>query len=435
MALTAGIIGLTSPWTSCAAAKPISTFYYLPKVTASATVQQRIVTCSSDPQGIEVVTTWVLKASANPDYADPVELDASAGLFVDRTLDMKLSPEGMLKELNAKSANRTGEFITSVVKLAGTLAPMVAGLPPIPAPMPTLSASFVNENKKYPNPVPIKTSLCNDTTLKRLEQQRNLIEDITKLEDDITAGRAGAATIDQLARRRKALEAVHALLTLSASSDGLEKQFGSLTPCASKEHCKPSGSVNLRIASYDAWFTEAGSRPASIIGADKGFLVKWAASSDAASALASAPGVYNPPTDKEKSRQGRELIYLRPVPATLVVGPRLDAGDDFDPSPRARSASGSLNFVVPQLSPRFALPLGAGGIFGSRSVKGVFDGFGTPNELSYGSESGATAMASAADSFGNTVMGVHDAELTELKHLNDLHDAQEKYRTYMTSTN
>lgn len=68
---------------------------------------------------------------------------------------------------------------------------------------------------------------------------------------------------------------------------------------------------------------------------------------------------------------------------------------DQTPEAAALTTDSSAGFL--QLSGLFRLPIGRGGLFGSRTVAAEFDASGAPTSLKYGSDPGAADVASAID--------------------------------------
>ena len=383
--------------------------YYLPKAQVAAAVSQRLVRCEGkgDDAEIEVETTWTLKARAVPDYKRPITIDVSSGFLAARTVGMKFNPDGTLVSINAKSTGQGGAVLASAIKLAGTLAPLVAGAP------------VVTASGETPE-------LCRSEIVALLERHAELAGRIDMIEAVIAEGNASTTQKDLLALYRLRLLAIEDGLTITGPAGNLSTQVAKLEPCKDGGECKPEGSAIIAKFDYSKWFLDPASSKKDIPGSEHGFVVRWAGSAAATESLA---------RDKwSRWRDGdlKQLVYLRPVPAILIGMPCADAPTAIRCTPDENSphASASLEFAIPQLSPRFALPVGSAGIFGSREVAASFDSWGRPTELTYGSDPGATAIAETIDAVGATATSIHNAELNAIKHEIELEEAKEKLEAF-----
>ena len=400
-----------------ASAEPIYLSYYLPRAEIGAAVSQRLVRCPMDVNDgeIEVETTWSLRAVAKPDYAKPVVVDASSGFLAARTVGLKLNPDGTLASINAKSTGQGGPVLASVIKLAGTFAPMLAGIPPL-APLGAV---------ELPGGEP--TSLCHDQIVELLERHSVLAARIDQIEAAIADGGSGIEQEDLLALYRQQLSAIEDGLTLTGQAEGLNGQLAESETCAGQKDCSLQGEAVIGKLPYATWFrsVETAER---LPGYSNGFVVGWAGSSLAAAGLAAMPG--KGPRDNRQ----QELVYLRPVPAVLVGAPCPDdlqgASCTIDNSIEDPGASASLEFLLPQLSPRFSLPVGSAGIFGSREVAVAFDAWGRPVELTYGSDPGADAIAGTIDAVGSTATQIHTAQLDAMNHAIAVQEARDKLAAF-----
>jgi hypothetical protein len=401
---------------SPAQAEPKYLSYYLPKAQIGAAVSQRLVRCpkTNEPVSMMLVeTSWALKSRAVPDYEKPVVINAAGGFLTARNVGMKFNNDGTLTSINAKSEGQGGAVLTSAIKLAGMVAPLLVGLPPPPLPAATDSEAAVAPESR-----------CKKEIVDLLDRHADLEVAIAETELAIRNGQSGPEIEGMLARYRQQLLAVEEDLTLSGTAEGLNGQVSSLQPCQADKTCKPEGQVVIKRLDYGQWLASA-TDVSAMTDFKHGFVVLWAGSSAAATSLAAASGQWVPPTDPAKPKL-RDLIYLRPVPAILVAGPCKNAACELDESDAAAKASDALEFALPQLSPRFALPIGGAGIFGSREVAASFDALGRPTELSFGSDPGAAAIAGAIDAVGETATKIHTAELDAMTHAIAMEEARDK---------
>ena len=391
LALALPIVLVSAP--ANAARQPAVLTYFLPKTIVSASVSQQLMSCPSPDDGEVVVATgWTLKAITKADYSLPIQVDASSGLLTKRSVALKLNPDGTINAFNSESAGQGGAVISSLLKLVGTVAPMISPL--------GTSANFENSSwrggnkKKRPSPC---TKAARD-----LLETRDLIEGtIARLEEAVAAGDATPAQVRLLTARQEALAEVNAKLTLSGKEPvkfdpGIGPQF-----------------LNLEKLDYSPWFGTK-SPPVKIVGSDAGFCAEWAASKAAIQSLKDGDGT-------AFSRvAAQRMYYRRPVPALLVAGPAqqgFETGScSFDESAEGGAATDALSFSAPQLSGFYSVPIGSGGLFSSREVQASFDPSGAPLELSFGSDPGATAIAGTIDAVGATATALHNAELDALTH-------------------
>lgn len=401
--------------------------YFLPKAAISAAVSQRLVACPAEGNGdIEVVTQWELasKAVADPGYFH--EIDAHAGFLAKRNVELTLNENGTLAGINAAAEGQGGAVVSSVLKLAATFAPMLAGVEvPVHAPMGGGRGGKISrgdsQHKSGRRPAAQPIQRCNEKTLAALAEQARLTAEIGKLEETVAADGITDTEKAMLDARKDKLALVEARLTLEGDVDAAK---------LNNDLDQRLMGARVRIAplDYSQWFvnntTTTKARDA-IPGGRHGFLLGWTANQALAKVLKDGG---EPSVDEHL-----ELVYRRPVPAKLTGVPCLDNADTctVDESPAGAAASAVMPFAAPQLSGLFRLPVGSAGIFGSREVKASFDALGRPTTLSYGSDPGSEKIAGAIDSLGEAASGIRDARLNAIKHetelltaIKDLQDAK-----------
>jgi len=395
--------------------------YYLPKAQIAAAVSQRLVRCErkkgvgGTEDEIEVETTWTLKARAMPDYGRPIAVDVSSGFLASRTVGMKFNPDGTLVSINAKSTGQGGAVLASVIKLAGTIAPIAVGVPPM-----AINGAAVAEVQPP----------CHKNINTLLERHAELAGRIDMIEAAIAEGNVSTTQKDLLAVYRLRLLAIEKELTITRTAEGLNAQVACLKAYEKDPDCKPQGEVLIAAFGYENWFPNQAVSAKDIPGSKYGFVVRWAGSAEAAKSFDSDKG------SRQRVDDFKQLVYLRPVPAILIGTPCADLPKDNNCTPDENSphVSASLEFALPQLSPPFALPVGSAGIFGSREVAASFDSWGRPTELTYGSDPGGAAFAGAIDAIGATATSIHNAELNAIKHEVELEEAKEKLEAFQQQT-
>lgn len=390
-ALTLPIVLVSAP---ANAARPLAVLtYFLPKTIVSASVSQQLMSCPPPDDGEVVVATgWTLKAITKADYSLPINVDASSGFLTKRSVALKLNPDGTINAFNSESAGQGGAVIASLLKLVGTVAPMISPL--------GASANFETSLWRGGHKQRL-LSPCTKPARDLLEKREQIEATIAKLEEAVAAGDATPAQIRLLTSRQEALADVNAKLTLSSEEPvkfdpGIGPQF-----------------QNMEKLDYSPWFGSK-SPPVKIVGSDAGFCAEWAASKAAIKSLKDGDG-----TALSKVAAPR-MYYRRPVPALLVAGPArqgLETGScSFDETAVGSAATEALSFGAPQLSGFYSVPIGSGGLFSSRAVQASFDPSGAPIELSLGSDPGAAAIAGTIDAVGATATALHNAELDALTH-------------------
>lgn len=411
---------LTASAQSAAAGQPAVLTYFLPTTSVSATVSHRLVSCPDKGDGdVIVATSWSLKSVTGPDYDAPVYIDASTGFLAERLTELTLNPNGTLASINAKAEGQGPAVIEAVLDLAGVVAPMLAGLPPMGS----------MGDPSIPSPA-ISTQRCTDEALALLASHARLVEAIATAEELIRKGDASQSQIDQLARDKEALVATRGALTVSQSAATvLGPALGKLDATTGLEEM--SGSVLVPTPDISSWFI--GGVPdglgGKVAGHDHGFRIEYAVSKKAASSMRQL-GDGNWTADKRDT----DLVYRRPVPAQLLAYPCNDSPVNGvcpkDTSAKGRAASASLAFSMPQISHPSRIPVGSAGIFGSRTVAAEFDTNGAPLKLSYGSSPGADGIASSIGAAGEALGEVRDAQLNAIKRQTELLEAEEALRKY-----
>ncbi|MET0179572.1 MAG: hypothetical protein ABW194_03695 [Novosphingobium sp.] len=383
------------------ARQPVSLTYYLPRTVVSATVTQRLVRCEGSE--VDVATDWKLASETAADYSQPVRVDASSGFLAKRSVDLTLNPDGTLSAFNSESEGQRAAVIQSVLKLAGTLAPIVASGGVLASPRPQAAIN--------PSLLPPRPPTCTQQAVRRLRTLAQLNERIARIEDTVAAGEAAPGQENLLELLRVRRDDLVAALTIVVAT------IPAYDPAAAGKPGE-SGFADTKVwrlpaPSYADWFG-ASLPPENVPGSVNGFAVALIADTDALKAFG------NDATAESVPERGprRRLVWRRPVPAILVAYPcRADEPGACirDRTPSAVAASDALPLSFPQLARREWLPVGSAGLFGSRTVKASFDGTGTPLTLSYGTDPGAAAIAGTIDSAGETATAIHAARLAALE--------------------
>lgn len=359
--------------------------YFLPKGRAGASFSQRLVQCPTvaKPE-ILVETRAQIVAKSVPDYARLYRIDARANPLVKRQTDLMLYGNGTIKAVNATVEGQGGAVIVSAIKLAAFGATLMGG-----GGMQTFEST---------SPRRLLTR-CRSAIADLLGKRNALAGTIADLEAKFAAdGTLTDSETDELSYQRERLAGLDDALTLS-SDPGIVDPSGS-TP------------IHLPRLDYAQWFDRMNPDDIARLPGDDGVLVRWTVNADAQKALTAAAYVKPADVAALSTEPAAVLYYRRPVPVAITVTPcthsaskedreTLDRGGGktcvVDNRPEAAALATDATAGFPQLSGLFRLPIGRGGLFGSRSVAAEFDEAGAPMALKYGSNSGAADIAAMLD--------------------------------------
>ncbi len=360
--------------------------YFLPKGRATVNFSQRLVRCpTADEPRIQVRVDAQILAKAVPDYSRLYRIDARAGFLAKRQTDLSLHEDGTIKAINAIVEGQGSAVIASVSRLLSFGALIGAG-----------GTRGVDERP------PPKTQ-CRKEIAKLLVEREALATHIADLEAKYAGdGTLTSSELDELGYQRKHLAELDNALTLSSDSVSVD----------------PSATVPIKLGrlSYKQWFEPLDDAEVDQLPGNDGVLVRWTVNAAARDALAAAAYIK---ADEIASRGKAAppeavLYYRRPVPVTITVTPCTNGPSDevleftgnvkcaVDKRPDAAALTTNRTAGFPQLSGLFRLPIGRGGLFGSRSVAAEFNGEGAPLQLKYGSTSGAADIATAMDAARDT---------------------------------
>ncbi|HZF45099.1 MAG TPA: hypothetical protein VEZ26_02105 [Sphingomonadaceae bacterium] len=389
--------------------------YFLPKLQISPQISVRLLACPQGKEGPKLASAVVVTQEYIPDPTAMVKVDTSAHLFANRTVKLELNPDGTLSTFNASSEGQGGKILTSIVKAAATVLPMVAGATPMKMDQP-----------------PDETGLkCNDATVAKLEALAATKQGIKQIEDRLIAGQGQPTDADMLtalkARQSEQIKGLTLIVEPKASveaesdvkKEGPPKATGPIVPGnnAVAEY------FSLLQPSYENWFAKS---PEGTTVKDLPGMFGFRVSIDPVVKMASAlkqegstlPG--GPSTD---------LFYRRPVPGVFKIYPCADRqciSDEKAPPPGFSSVT---PIRVPQWSGFQSLKIGKGGLFGTRQANAKFDAAGAPLLLEYGSKSGADDLSGVVDAGTAGVSGLRDAELNELNRQINLAKARKELAT------
>jgi len=400
--------------------------YFLPKTKAAASYSQRLVRCpTTDDTRILLETHAQILAKTGPDYSRLYRIDASAGVLAKRSTELLLNPDGTMKSVNATVEGQGAAVIVSTVKLAAFAASLVIGGPK--------ARGFLGKP-----PTELATR-CRPQVAALLTERGALADNVAKLEARLAASGLTAGEAAELAGSRDRLTAIDDALTLSSKPVPID-------PMA-------DGSASADPLDYGEWFDRINPLDIAKLPGDDGVLVSWRINPAAQAALTSA--AYVAPGDVGQLTSAPEAViyYRRPVPVAMSMVPCTLNGNkrhnrttvqrepgraatksqtcivDETPEAAALTTDSSAGFL--QLSGLFRLPIGRGGLFGSRTVAAEFDASGAPISLKYGTDPGAADIASAIDAAREGGTTVRDAgadalarQAAMLKSRKDIHDLE-----------
>lgn len=404
--------------------------YYLPKSLIVTEVRQQLTGCppGKPPQ---IATQWSVTSRAVPDPDRLVVVDASNAFLTKRSTALALRPDGTLESFNASQRGEGGAVLTSLLKLGLSVATLGAGGMPAAA----LSSSQPAAAPTRPTRVGCKQAIRGMlATIDELGQKMGQIEARVLLG---TAIPADLELADRLRARRSALRDA---LTLKGSAThdptGRKPDRPAQAPATAQDvNAGAAARVvgwrgRLDRLDYDQWFDAASPdfEPDSVPG-QFGWAVVVASVPGMAKAV---PGVAQAGSITTAAPR---LAYLRPVSASIQVGPCTTADDPcaLDTSDLASPASANGEVVVPQWSPIYSVSVGRRRLFGSRELSAKFDPFGAPLALSYGSDSGAADLSSTVDAATTAVTDLRDMEVQAIERQIKLEEARRKLRDLQTS--
>ncbi|MEQ1687223.1 MAG: hypothetical protein ABL874_01475, partial [Sphingopyxis sp.] len=263
---TASVLAIAAmPTTPARAGEPVTLSYYLPRTSFVATVQHRLMACPVSGGHAEVATLWTLRAATRPDYAQHVRLDASSGFLVRRSVEMTFAANGTLTAINAESEGQGPEVVSSVLGLAGTILPMLGGVPRGPLANTVLAQSEQGVWRGGHSSAP--PSPCTDRARALLDELENVRGTIALLQDAV-------ASEDFTPIQARALN------QLIAREDNLVNR---LTITVGQHRFAPgeseqSGNAHIaRLAPvvYARWFNNPEAESSHIFGNAYGYRVAW----------------------------------------------------------------------------------------------------------------------------------------------------------------
>ncbi|WP_375429429.1 hypothetical protein [uncultured Sphingomonas sp.] len=414
--------------------------YFLPKVRLAASVAHRITRCPTDKDPtLDIEYTPAIAAKAS--RGRMVVVDASSGFLVDRSTKVGLD-NGVLRTFNSTAAGQGGPVIVSLLKAAATAytlsAPPLAAIPLAAAT--SKASNFALRRRQVNRPmVQIYVLRCSEETEAALERLAAVEADIGALEARVVAGNDTA--VGQLLERRIVqAAALQDGLTLTSTTPGLldprrdvdgrldgvastipappferwlVAQPRMVTPAPGRENevSPPAISELIDREGRNARKPLVGRLGYTVaVTVDARMDRLLGCSADAEPARCSG-------TDLDASTlRGRDLVYLRPVPATVTLTPIADDCTNLKcPADWGGEAATAAATVLPQLSRPRTMPTGGGSIFGRRTVAAEFDPLGEPASMHYEKGRDAESTTAIVDAVNTVAPDVADARLDALK--------------------
>jgi hypothetical protein len=430
--------------------------YFLPKAQASATVGQRLVSCPADStEAPSVETSIAIVSQQIADSKAMVRVDGRSGFLAKRSTKLTLNPNGTLTAFNASTEGQGGEVVSAVVKTALTIGTIAAGAPGAASAVAGASRLVVSqqlfsvtksnreknflatlekrlqESEPAASPPVLK---CKPEIILLMEKLSKVDDQIASLEDLVAQGSAGTAQIALLAQRKKEQKSFHDKLTLTSK------------PVAFKYDKRPDTLSSLpqviQPVEHAAWFENTSSaeaqRQLGRIAGTSGFVATIAPDEKIFAALS---GDGSSLVDEARPY----LFYRRPVEASIEVKPCAGAPQGplvptaqctIDESSDGKQAQASKKVMYPQLSGLYSIPVGRGGIFGSRQASAKFDADGAPSELEYGAGAGGADWAKVANATNDGLVALRDREKDAWKRLAEEEASKKTYeeaRKYLES--
>ena len=364
--------------------------YFLSRTDVAVSVAMTLTSCPSEPGGLpKVAIDWKAVPTGAADRQPAVRVDVSSGFLAKRSNAFEFYPNGTLSGFNGSSEGQAGAVIGSVLKVVGTVAPLLAS-----------SHGAANLIGKL---------VCKAAIRDKLEALTTIKTEIGLLEANVLLDTATPAELELLDRKRKKQATILKQLTIEADADfaaqGPESPWnGKVKPDLFKTWFEPDplsgplsfdrskipGIEGFRVTIFPEQFgpvTVEDCKAGPVLTTDK-----------------------HPKSSLTQSGVQRAFYYRRPVQAAVLI---------TDPAGTAPDCSQQLPLDVPlpigQWGDVLALPVGNAGLFGSREASASFDQFGTPLKLSYGSDSGAADIGSTIEAAGGAVTAFADADTAALE--------------------
>lgn len=369
--------------------------YFLPRTDLNVTINQRLVRCPKAGGDAEVETTITVTPERVADRKALVVLDAGSGVFAKRTVKLELNPDMTLAAFNSTAEGQGGPILKSIAKLAFKVAAGVA----------SLAAGGA---------APVT---CTDEVTETFSSLSELNKQIKALETLIAEGKGNPATTallsDWRARRTQMQQSV-TLTTRARVTD-------------------VSAPVLLKAPDYARWFKPSDStmqlsaalQPAGVPG-QFGFRLSLTPDTGDGAVRKGEIKPYGSATSPHK-----DLVYRLPVGASVAVQPCAGPWDKTAgcaplTTHAGEDASLEGRVALMQLSEDQFLPVGKGGLFGTRQAAAKFDAQGAPVMLEYGTASGAADAAGVVDTLGEGLDTLRDAETEALKRAIAKEEARKK---------
>ncbi|MDA7787746.1 hypothetical protein N8940_00750 [Sphingomonadaceae bacterium] len=423
----AAALGLAVP----AYAAPVTLEYRLPKATVGFAVSHTITQCpdgSDKPLLIDVTTGIVAVYGAG----DPVRLNASGALFVDRAFKLGFYDNGTLKSFNASSDGQGGKLVVSAIKLAVTAASIFAGTP-VPKSRPGGAAPPIDFV------APTDALECHERIKTLIDQKRDVASHLRLLESRTRDGDTSASLAEQITTVRAAIAALTSQLTVKGnpvywSPSAGQRQFkGTATAGNLEVWFKPIASEaegKISTERLQKYLLRAG------YGQMQEFAVTGMLPAISSSAVESEKEENSDEFTIETDETYRALIYREPVRVTAAMKP----SEDFLPpagmnpvnialaNQRYNATINRLKPLIPQIGRLVQIPFDGSGLFGSRAVAATFNEAGGLTSVGYTTTGGADALAGVVDGVNTAATDLRDARLGAIKREIELITKEEELR-------
>jgi hypothetical protein len=353
--------------------------YYLAK-TNVAVVRSGTITSCPKIGGEKLPTInwkWTVVGEGTADVANYVHVDISNGFLVKRSTAFTFHPNGTLASFNSTSEGQGAAVVQSIFKAASVLIPLLGVNP---------SGTKATEDSDV---------YCRKEVIDQLTNLAIYRGDIKTIEDKVIQNSATAADLALMERRKQQRDTSIKALTLNAVAD------------FSGETAKAGWTKVINsIPALEKWFTNTSTEQNAsafdykTVEGLRGYKVCVTPAFTAPPIAGSVPKV---PTEASK-----QLFFRRPLLANVGV-----AAQDGDCG-KAEALEPEKPLLISQWGQIEGLTVGSGNIFGSRQAAAKFDAFGTPLDLSYGSDSGSAGIAGSIDAASGIATAIHGSEAAAL---------------------
>ena len=353
--------------------------YYLAKTNVGVLRSGTITSCpTATGESLPTISfKWKVVSEGTVDVSNYVHIDVSSGFLAKRSTAFTFHPNGTLASFNSSSEGQGAAVVQSLLKAASVVIPMFG----------------VNESGPTRGDAVV---YCRKEVVQLLAALAGYREAIRQIETKVLQNNATPADLSLLERKKEQRDATIKALTLTVMVD-----FSAAAE--QSDWRKPIDPLPV----LEKWFTNDRPDPDQL-GFDFTKLEGMSGYQICVEPAFTAP-VMSGAVQAVPNTASQELFFRRPILANAGVtglGQACDSAETLDTD---------APLLIGQWGKIESLPVGSAGIFGSRQAAAKFDAFGTPLELSYGSDSGSAGIAGSIDVGAGLAATLHGSEAAALE--------------------